>query len=98
VHPKVVQERLGHASITLTLDTYSHVLPTLQKDAASKLNLVFRSFSGCRLLQERSPQILVEKARMMETYNRCKNYRKRHLLKTARPRLVRVAPQRFAPR
>src|SRR5919112_639912 len=27
VHPKVVQERLGHSSISLTLDTYSHVLP-----------------------------------------------------------------------
>jgi integrase len=37
VHPKVVQERLGHSSITLTLDTYSHVLPTLQEDAAAKL-------------------------------------------------------------
>ena len=30
-NPKVVSERLGHASITLTLDTYSHVLPTMQK-------------------------------------------------------------------
>ncbi|WP_084665658.1 site-specific integrase [Thermanaeromonas toyohensis] len=37
VHPKVVQERLGHRSITLTLDTYSHVLPTLQKEAAAKV-------------------------------------------------------------
>lgn len=33
VHPKIVSERLGHASISLTLDTYSHVLPTIQ-DAA----------------------------------------------------------------
>jgi integrase len=31
---KVVSERLGHSSITLTLDTYSHVLPTMQKRAA----------------------------------------------------------------
>lgn len=46
VHPKVVQERLGHASITLTLDTYSHVLPSLQKDATAKLNRVFRSRSA----------------------------------------------------
>jgi len=29
VHPKVVQERLGHASIQITLDTYSHVVPRL---------------------------------------------------------------------
>jgi hypothetical protein len=32
-NPKVVSERLGHASIMLTLDTYSHVLPTMQKSA-----------------------------------------------------------------
>ena len=34
VHPKVVQERLGHANISITLDTYSHVLPGLQEKAA----------------------------------------------------------------
>lgn len=36
-HPKVVQSILGHASITQTLDTYSHVLPGLQEDAAQRL-------------------------------------------------------------
>jgi integrase len=36
-NPKVVSERLGHASITLTLDTYSHVLPTMQQNATEKL-------------------------------------------------------------
>jgi integrase len=42
-NPKVVSERLGHASITLTLDTYSHVLPSMQKAASDKLeNLLFR--------------------------------------------------------
>jgi integrase len=34
VHPKVVQERLGHASIAITLDLYSHVAPGMQQDAA----------------------------------------------------------------
>ncbi len=34
VHPKIVSERLGHASIQITLDTYSHVLPGLQEAAA----------------------------------------------------------------
>lgn len=29
-HPKIVQERLGHSSITMTMDTYSHVLPNMQ--------------------------------------------------------------------
>jgi integrase len=37
VNPKVVQERLGHASVALTLRIYSHVLPTIQKDAAQTL-------------------------------------------------------------
>jgi integrase len=34
VHPKVVSERLGHATISITLDTYSHVLPGIQEAAA----------------------------------------------------------------
>jgi integrase len=38
IHPKVVQERLGHSSITTTLDTYSHVAPGLQAAAAAKFD------------------------------------------------------------
>ena len=34
VHPKIVQERLGHSTIAITLDTYSHVAPGLQQAAA----------------------------------------------------------------
>ena len=34
VHPKVVQDRLGHSSITVTLDTYSHAMPSLGREAA----------------------------------------------------------------
>lgn len=37
IHPKVVQERLGHATIAITLDTYSHVLPDIQRGAAEAL-------------------------------------------------------------
>lgn len=36
-NPKVVAERLGHSTIVLTLDTYSHVLPTMQRNATDKL-------------------------------------------------------------
>jgi integrase len=36
-HPKVVSERLGHSTIVLTMDTYSHVLPTMQRAATDKL-------------------------------------------------------------
>lgn len=45
-HPKVVSERLGHASVTLTLDTYSHVLPDLQRAASEKLEALL--FGGGR--------------------------------------------------
>ncbi|MBI2980044.1 MAG: site-specific integrase, partial [Chloroflexi bacterium] len=38
IHPKIVQERLGHANISTTLDTYSHVLPGLQEAAASRFD------------------------------------------------------------
>jgi integrase len=38
VHPKVVQERLGHASISTTLDTYSHTVQGMQKAAASNFD------------------------------------------------------------
>ena len=38
VHPKVVQERLGHSSIQMTLDRYSHVPITMQQDAAAVLD------------------------------------------------------------
>lgn len=42
VHPRVVQERLGHTSIMLTLDTRSHVLPSMQKKATEKLDRLLR--------------------------------------------------------
>jgi integrase len=38
IHPKVVQERLGHSQISMTLDTYSHVLPNMQEEAAQKID------------------------------------------------------------
>lgn len=41
VHPKVVQERLGHASIRQTLETYSHVLPSMQEGAARQFERLF---------------------------------------------------------
>lgn len=37
IHPKVVQERLGHASISITLDIYSHATQPMQQDAASQV-------------------------------------------------------------
>ena len=43
VHPKIAQERLGHASITTTIDLYSHVTDNMQNDAAARLNAAFQS-------------------------------------------------------
>jgi integrase len=40
VHPKIVSERLGHSGVSITLDTYSHVLPGLQAQAAAQLDLL----------------------------------------------------------
>ena len=38
VHPKIAQERLGHATVAITLDLYSHVLPGMQADAAARVD------------------------------------------------------------
>jgi integrase len=47
VHPKIVQERLGHSSIQVTLDTYSHVAPGLQEAAAESFDrLVSPRYNG----------------------------------------------------
>jgi integrase len=43
VHPKVAQERLGHSSIAITLDLYSHIMPGMQADAAAKVDAALRA-------------------------------------------------------
>jgi integrase len=42
VHPRIAQERLGHSTVALTLDLYSHVTATMQEDAAAKIDAAFR--------------------------------------------------------
>jgi integrase len=42
VHPKVGQERLGHSTITTTLDLSSHMSETMQEDAAARIDAAFR--------------------------------------------------------
>jgi integrase len=46
IHPKIVQERLGHSSIQITLDTYSHVAPGLQEAAAKKFDEAISSLTS----------------------------------------------------
>jgi len=41
VHPKIVSKRLGHATVGITIDTYSHVLPGLQEAVAEKFDAIF---------------------------------------------------------
>ena len=41
VHPKVVQERLGHSTVAFTLDVYSHAVPALQEEAAERVAALF---------------------------------------------------------
>jgi integrase len=48
MHPKVLQERLGHATIAITLDTYSHAIPALQEEGAALIaGLVLVTRVGC---------------------------------------------------
>jgi integrase len=52
-NPKVVSERLGHSTIVLTLDTYSHVLPNMQQNATAKLEkLLYRKTEPMANVQE----------------------------------------------
>jgi integrase len=41
VNPKVVSELLGHSSVAITLDIYSHVLPDMQDDATVAMTMIF---------------------------------------------------------
>jgi integrase len=42
IHPKVVSEMLGHASVNITLNVYSHVLPDMQREATAAMERVLR--------------------------------------------------------
>lgn len=46
IHPKIVQERLGHSTISITLDTYSHVAPGLQEAAAQSFDKVIEKVTN----------------------------------------------------
>ncbi|NMP11549.1 site-specific integrase [Paenibacillus polymyxa] len=51
IHPKVVSERLGHHSVTITLDTYSHLLKNMQSDAAVGLSNLLSKKEEAKLLE-----------------------------------------------
>ena len=43
VHPNIVQERLGHSSIAITMDIYSHLMPNMQGEAAAAVDVALRA-------------------------------------------------------
>jgi integrase len=43
IHPKIAQERLGHSSVSVTLDLYSHVMPGMQEDAAARVDAAMQA-------------------------------------------------------
>jgi integrase len=43
VHPRVIMEALGHSQIALTMNTYAHVIPALQREAAEQMNALLSS-------------------------------------------------------
>ena len=49
IHPKIVSERLGHSSIGITIDLYSHVLPTVQGEAVSHFGAEWKKRNGKRM-------------------------------------------------
>jgi hypothetical protein len=60
VNPKVVSERLGHSSVAFTLDTYAHVMPGMQPDAAELfIRLVFDG-DGHHELEEGADEVIPE--------------------------------------
>jgi integrase len=43
IHPKIASERAGHASVAITMDIYSHAIPSLQEDAALRIDAALRT-------------------------------------------------------
>ncbi len=54
VSPKVVSEQLGHASTAFTFDTYAHVLPHMQDEAAAKVEAMLFRQTAWRMLRTKS--------------------------------------------
>lgn len=46
IHPKIVQERLGHSDISITMEIYSHILPTIQKEAVKTFEKICGKYYG----------------------------------------------------
>jgi hypothetical protein len=56
VHPRCALETLGHSQVSLTLDTYSHILPSLQAEAARQMDFAIGCQIGCQPSDEAPPE------------------------------------------
>ena len=56
INPKVVSERLGHASVSFTMDVYQHVLPGMQAQAAATFGSAFNTATGASIAQLPEPR------------------------------------------
>ena len=71
IHPKVVSERLGHATVSITLDTYSHAIPAMQEEAAAMIaGLVFADGELKHLRQADDVRAIVSRRRCVECRGR----------------------------
>ncbi len=66
-HPKAIAERLGHASITTTLNTYGHLFPSLDEELAGRLDDLARDSGVARLWHERDGSVVAMAGRGSET-------------------------------
>ena len=58
IHPKVVHERLGHSSIEMTLDIYSHVVSGLQEAAAAGFDeMLYHSRENISMMSDLTPEL-----------------------------------------
>ena len=58
IQPKVVQERLGHSTIAITMDTYSHLLPSIQAEAMLKFTLDYQVTDSKQAIQTATPNLV----------------------------------------
>ena len=57
IHPKVVQERLGHTSIATTMNVYSHAVPGMQSEAAEQVSAKISAFGRATCSSGRRPAV-----------------------------------------
>ena len=66
-HPKVISERLGHSSITVTLDVYGHLMPGMDEAVAERLDLVWQQAHGDQTRTMRAPSEVLKLSQKKRT-------------------------------